>query len=135
MALLNGRVDSGALPLAVGDLLAILGVMTIGMIRHGTFGPERAVLVYSPFVIGWVIGAVLIGAYSAGAAESAKAAIPLGVRAWVLATFIGLGLRWTVVFPDSFQLDAETGIFIMITLVLTGVLLGGFRWLFFKVVA
>jgi len=134
MSALEGRVDSGALPLAVGDLLAILGVLTIGMTRHGTFGPERAALVYSPFVIGWVIGAVLIGAYSAGAAESAKAAIPLGIRAWVVATIIGLGLRWTVIFPDSFQLSMETGIFIFITLLLTGSLLGSFRSLFFKLV-
>jgi len=127
MSALEGRVDSGALPLAVGDLLAILGVLTYGMIQHNTLLPERAPLVYAPFVIGWAVAAVLIGAYSAGAAESAKAAVPLGIRAWVLAALIGFALRWTPVFPGD--LDP---IFVIITLVLTGVLIGGLRWIYFK---
>lgn len=127
--MLNERVDSAALPLAVGDLVAILGVLTYGMMRHGTLMPERAAGVYAPFVIGWVVGSILIGAYAAGASESAKAAVPLGLRAWLVAAVIGFGLRWTPVFPGG--LDP---IFVGITLVLTGVLIGGFRWLFFKVV-
>ena len=53
MAALNGRVDASALPLAVGDLLAILGVLTIGMLQHGTLIPGRAAGVYAPFLIGW----------------------------------------------------------------------------------
>lgn len=129
MSTLNGRVDTAALPLAVGDLLAILGVLTYGMIQHATLTPERAVGVYAPFLIGWGAAALLIGAYSAGAAESAKAAIPLGVRAWVLAALAGFGLRWTPAFPGELAVA-----FVLITLVLTGVLLGGFRWLFFKIV-
>lgn len=131
MASLNGRVDSDALPLAVGDLLAILGVLTIGMFQHGTLIAERAALVYAPFLIGWVAGAVLIGAYSAGAAESAKAAIPLAIRAWVLAALVGFLLRWMpgLPFPGGLAIP-----FVVITLVLTGVLLGGFRWLFFKLI-
>ena len=129
MAGLNGRVDTAALPLAVGDLLAILGVLTIGMIQHATFGPERAVGVYGPFLIGWASASVLIGSYSAGAAESAKAAVPLGVRAWVLAALVGFGLRWTPVFPGDLAIP-----FVLITLLLTGVLLGGLRWVFFKIV-
>ena len=127
MSALEGRVDSAALPLAVGDLLAILGVLTYGMIEHATFLPERAVGVYAPFLIGWGVAAVLIGAYSAGAAESAKAAVPLGVRAWVLAALVGFGLRWTPVFPGELAIP-----FVLITLVLTGVLIGGLRWLYFK---
>jgi hypothetical protein len=128
MAALNGRVDASALPLAVGDLLAILGVLTIGMLQHGTLIPGRAAGVYAPFLIGWGVAALLIGAYSAGAAESAKAAIPLGVRAWVLAALAGFGLRATAVFPGDLAIA-----FVLITLVLTGILLGGFRWLFFKI--
>lgn len=128
MATLNGRVDAGALPLAVGDLVAILGVLTIGMLQHGTLMVDRAVGVYAPFLIGWGVAALIIGAYSAGAAETAKAAIPLAVRAWVLAALIGFGLRATGVFPGGLAIA-----FVLITLVLTGVLLGGFRWLFFKI--
>ena len=129
MSALSGRVDTAALPLAVVDLVAILGVLTIGMIQHSTFSPARAAGVYGPFLIGWAAAAVLIGAYSAGAAESAKAAIPLGIRAWVLAALVGFGLRATPVFPGDLAVA-----FVLITLLLTGALLGGLRWLFFKIV-
>ncbi|TQQ81127.1 DUF3054 domain-containing protein [Halonotius terrestris] len=127
--MLNERVDTAALPLAVGDLIAILGVLTIGMVQHGTLTPDRAPGVYAPFVIGWVVGALLIGAYSAGAAESAKAAIPLGLRAWVPAALVGFGLRATAVFPGDLAV-----IFVAITFVLTGALIAGLRWLFFKLI-
>jgi Protein of unknown function (DUF3054). len=127
--MLNDRVDTAGLPLAVGDLLAILGVLTIGMVQHSTLTATRAPGVYAPFVIGWLVGAVVIGAYSAGAGESAKAAIPLGLRAWVIAALVGFGLRATAVFPGDLAVA-----FAAITLVLTGVLIGGLRWLFFKIV-
>ena len=126
--MLNDRVDTAGLPLAVGDLLAILGVLTIGMVQHNTLTPDRAPGVYAPFVIGWVVAAVAIGAYSAGAGESAKAAIPLGLRAWVVAALIGFGLRATI-FPGGLA-----AAFVAITLVLTGGLIAGVRWLFFKLV-
>jgi hypothetical protein len=126
--MLNDRVDTAGLPLAVGDLLAILGVLTIGMVQHNTLTPDRAPGVYAPFVIGWVVAAVAIGAYSAGAGESAKAAIPLGLRAWVVAALIGFGLRATI-FPGGLAVA-----FVAITLVLTGGLIAGVRWLFFKLV-
>ena len=126
--MLNERVDTAGLPLAVGDLLAILGVLTIGMVQHNTLTPDRAPGVYAPFVIGWVVAAVAIGAYSAGAGESAKAAIPLGLRAWVVAALIGFGLRATI-FPGGLAVA-----FVAITLVLTGGLIAGVRWLFFKLV-
>ena len=126
--MLNDRVDMAGLPLAVGDLLAILGVLTIGMLQHSTLTATRAPGVYAPFVIGWLVGAVIIGAYSAGAGESAKAAIPLGLRAWVVAALIGFGLRATI-FPGGLAVA-----FVAITLVLTGGLIAGFRWLFFKLV-
>lgn len=127
--MLNERVDTSGLPLAVGDLLAILSVLTIGMIQHNTLTAGHAPGVYAPFVIGWVVGAVVIGAYSAGAGESAKAAVPLGLRAWVIAALVGFGLRATAIFPGDLA-----PIFVAITFVLTGGLIAGFRWLFFKIV-
>jgi len=133
--MLNDRVDTAGLPLAVGDLLAILSVLTFGMVQHGSMFDRgaidigHAVGVYAPFVIGWLVAAVAIGAYSAGAGESAKAAIPLGLRAWVVAALIGFGLRATAIFPGGLA-----PIFMAITLLLTGGLIAGFRWLFFKIV-
>ena len=127
MSALSGRVDTAALPLAVVDLVAILGVLTIGMIQHSTFSPARAAGVYGPFLIGWAAAAVLIGAYSAGAAESAKAAIPLAVRAWVPAAAVGFALRASPLFSGGFQL-----IFGVVVFVAGGVALVALRWLFFK---
>lgn len=125
---LSDRFDTAALPLAIGDLIAILIVLTIGMIEHGTLvDPVHVVLVYLPFVIGWFLAAPIVGAYAPGAAETAKAAIPLAIRAWVPASVIGYLLRWSDLFPGG--LDPT---FIAITFVLIAVLLGVWRWLFFK---
>ena len=126
----GGRVEMAALPLTIGDLAAIIAVLTYGMIDHNTFvDPTHILMVYAPFIIGWLIAFPIVGAYSAGAAESAKAAIPLGVRSWVVAAVIGFALRWTPVFPVGLA-----GAFVAITFVLIGVLIGVWRWLFFKIV-
>ncbi|MCL9816291.1 DUF3054 domain-containing protein [Natronocalculus amylovorans] len=126
---LEGRIEANALPLAIGDLLAIIAVLTYGMVDHNTFGdPGYMAMVYAPFVIGWLVAFPLIGAYSAGAAESAKAAIPLGIRAWVLAALVGFALRWTSLFPGGLA-----PVFVAITLVLIGALIGVWRWGFFKI--
>lgn len=125
---LSDRLDVSALSLAVGDLLAILVVLTIGMVEHGTFEPGHAVMVYLPFLIGWILVSPIVGAYSPGAAESAKAAIPLAIRAWIPASVVGYLLRWSDLFPGGVEL-----VFVAITFVLTAALLGVWRWLYFKI--
>ncbi|WP_435065670.1 DUF3054 domain-containing protein [Halobaculum sp. EA56] len=100
---LANRVDAAALPLAVGDLLVIVAFIYAGSLRHGTVpfppagvGDVLALLaVAAPFLVGWAVAAPLVGAYSAGAAESAKASVPLAVRSWVPAAVVGLALRAT----------------------------------------
>ncbi|UIO98739.1 DUF3054 domain-containing protein [Halobaculum sp. CBA1158] len=100
---LANRVDRAALPLAVGDLLVIVAFIYAGTIQHGTVpfplagaGDAVALLaVAAPFLLGWVVAAPLVGAYSAGAAESAKASVPLAVRSWIPAAAVGLILRAT----------------------------------------
>lgn len=130
---LSRRVDAGAAPLAVGDVLAIVLIVGIGMLKHyGLEGvlanPVAVVVTALPFLVGWAFGATLIGAYSAGAAESAKAAIPLGVRSWVVAAPIGILIRGAL---TSF--DVGLGIFLVVMLVTGTVALGVWRWLFFKI--
>jgi len=130
---LEGRIDTGTWPLAVGDVLAILAFVAVGIVNHDGLefllaNPVELLLVGAPFLIGWVVVAPPIGAYSPGAGESAKAAVPLAIRSWVPAAVIGLALRASPIFPGGFAVA-----FAVISLVAGAVLLGVWRWLFFRV--
>ncbi|WP_117595192.1 DUF3054 domain-containing protein [Haloprofundus halophilus] len=127
------RIDRGTLPLAVGDLLVIGLVLTFGVVTHNgvsylTTDTVGWLSTLVPFYVGWLVCAPLVGAYSAGAGESAKASIPLAVRSWVPADIVGLGLRASPFFEGG-----ADPIFIVISLVTVGVGLGVYRWLVFKV--
>jgi len=133
---LNGRVDTAALPLAVGDVLVLVLLLSFGTARHNgvaylTEQPVAAALTLLPFLVGWLVAAPLIGAYSAGAAESAKAAIPLAIRSWVVADVIGIVLRVVLPFDATGGL-LSLAIFFGVTLVVGVVGLGVWRWLYFK---
>ncbi|SDY10606.1 DUF3054 domain-containing protein [Halobellus clavatus] len=128
------RIDGAAAPLAVVDLLALAAVLTIGVINHNSVGylsadPAGWLLTLVPFLVGWAVAGPLIGAYSAGAAESAKAAIPLAIRAWIPGAVIGFALRASPAFSGGFQLT-----FGAVMLVTGGLALVVGRWLFFKIV-
>ena len=131
---LTRRIDAGAYPLAVGDILGISAVLTIGVIFHNgiaylSTAPIGWGLTILPFLIGWVVISPLIGAYSAGAAESAKAAIPLAIRAWIPASIVGLGLRATPLF------DGGVGItFVAVVLITGAIAVTATRWLFFLII-
>jgi hypothetical protein len=127
---LSKRVDGSAAPLAVGDVIAIVAVIAIGMrYGHSTLtGPVALLETAAPFLVGWAVASVLVGAYSAGAAESAKAAVPLAVRSWVPAAVIGVFLRGLL----QTNLDQGLLIFLAVMLVTGGVALAGWRWIAFK---
>lgn len=131
---LSRRVDASAFPLAVGDVLAILLIVGVGMLEHhgvdGVLGdPVEVILTAVPFFIGWAIASILIGAYSPGAAESAKAAVPLGIRSWVPAAIIGILIRGSL--ASAFTIGLA--IFLVVMLVTGSLAVGIWRWLFFKV--
>ncbi|EMA04721.1 DUF3054 domain-containing protein [Haloferax denitrificans] len=131
---LEERLDAGALPIAVGDVLAIFLLVTVGVIQHNgvsylSADPVGWVLTAVPFLIGWLVAAPLLGAYSPGAAESAKSAVPLGVRSWLAATVVGMAIRWTPLFEGGVELT-----FVAVMLVLGSVALGVWRTLYFKLV-
>jgi len=126
------RTDAAAAPLAVVDLLALSAVLTYGVVDHNgvdylTTATGGWLLTLLPFLLGWAVASPLIGAYSAGAAESAKAAIPLALRAWVPAAAVGFVLRASPLFSGGFQ-----PIFGVVVFVAGGVALAAFRWAFFK---
>ena len=137
---LDGRIDTAALPLAVGDLLVLVALLSLGTARHNGFSyltenPVGLALTLLPFLVGWVVAAPLVGAYSAGAAESAKAAIPLAIRSWVLADVVGIVLRVVLPFDSNGPLMGRLlplAIFFGVTLVVGVVGLGVWRWLYFK---
>ena len=126
---LSKRVDRAAAPLAVGDLLVILAVIAVGMTQHDTLaGPVALLATAAPFLLGWVLASVPIGAYSAGAAESAKASVPLAIRSWVPAAVVGVAVRGAV--QSAF--DVGLAIFLVVMLVTGSVAMGVWRWVFFK---
>ncbi|GAB7095573.1 DUF3054 domain-containing protein [Halolamina litorea] len=126
---LSKRVDRSAAPLVVGDVIAIVTVIAIGMTSHGSLtGPTALATTAAPFLLGWAVASVPIGAYSAGAAESAKAAVPLAIRSWIPAALVGVVVRGAV------QSDFSTGlaVFLVVMLAVGSLALGGWRWVAFK---
>jgi hypothetical protein len=128
---LAARLDRGAVPFAVGDLIALILLLTVGTLNHTTVefltaNPLYLPGVYAPFLIGWVAIAPLVGAYSAGAVETAKSSVPLVVRSWIPAAVVGLALR-AFVFLGGAELT-----FAAVMLVLGSVALGGWRALYFR---
>ncbi|MFB6301760.1 MAG: DUF3054 domain-containing protein [Haloferacaceae archaeon] len=126
------RIDAGAWPLAVGDVLALALVFSAGAVRHNGLdfllaNPGYWATTVFPFLFGWLLAAPLLGAYSAGAAESPKAAVPLALRAWVVGAVVALGLRATPLFHGGVQ-----PVFVAVTLGFGALGLAVWRWLFFR---
>lgn len=131
---LDRRLDAAALPLAVGDFLSLAAVLTFGVVNHNGVDYLSAdtvgwILTLVPFLIGWGVFGVLIGAYSAGAAESAKSAVPLAIRGWIPGGSLGLVLRWSPLFEGGFAWT-----FAAVILATGLVALVAWRWLYFQVV-
>ena len=129
---LDRRLDVGAAPLAVGDVLVLILLLSAGTIHHRgveflAVNPGYLTGTLAPFLVGWLVASIPLGAYSPGAAETQKAAIPLAVRSWLVADAIGLGLRATPLFHGEVEL-----VFVVVTLVVGLVGLSAWRYLFFR---
>lgn len=128
------RIDPGTLPLAVGDVAFLLAFLTVGALQHNPsdYLAENPLVwagIVAPFLIGWVVVAPIVGAYSPGAGESAKSSVPLVVRSWIPAAVVGILLRASSLFAGGFAVT-----FAAIMLVGGSIALGGWRYLYFKVV-
>lgn len=129
---LDRRIDARAAPIAVGDVLVVALLMTLGTVRHNGLDFVLSHPVYlggvlAPFLVGWVVAAPLLGAYAPGATETAKAAVPLALRSWVAADAVGLALRATPLFHGGVELS-----FALVTLFVGSVGLSVWRILFFR---
>lgn len=131
---LENRLDRASLPLAVGDVIALIVVLTLGTMRHVgadvvTTDPAYVAVTLVPWLVGWAIAAPVVGAYSAGAAESAKAAIPLAIRAWLPANLLAIGIR------AMLQGGTPTSLAILfaVTFLAGAAALAAWRYLYFQV--
>jgi len=126
------RLDGRTTPIAVGDLLLIAVLFSGGTIRHHgvafvTSNPGYLAVTIAPFLVGWILAAPLLGAYSPGAAESSKAAVPLALRSWLLADAIALSIRATPLVHGGVQLT-----FVAVSLGVGLVGLAVWRTVYFK---
>lgn len=130
---LEQRLDSSTWPIAVGDLVVLLAFLFVGTIQHWPLEQVQAepiIYVYAagPFVLGWLICAPLIGAYSPGGGSAPNSSIPLAIRSWIPAVVVGLAVRVVVVPGRGFD-----PIFAVIILVGGAVVLSIWRFLYFQV--
>lgn len=96
--------SSGAARLALGDLLVVVGFLIVGELNHDINPVESPLVVadtMAPFLAGWVVGALVVGAYAPGATRTVRTAVARVAGAWVLAAAIGLALRSTNYFHGS----------------------------------
>jgi hypothetical protein len=84
-----------------GDLLALLALIFIGQLRHGSFGPVHLVLVTIPFALGWLLLAIPAGLFVPSRLANLKRAIPTVILAWIGATLVGGQLRATSLFSGN----------------------------------
>jgi len=82
-----------------GDLLAVLTMVLLGTMRHGSLTAERYAGVLVPFLVGWLLVAPLAGGYDSQVLSSTRSALVLGVASWLGADFVGQVLRGTDYFP------------------------------------
>jgi len=91
---LAGRIEASrtiAL-LALGDLLALVVFAALGEYRHaGTVA--STVETALQFGVGWLVVAVLAGAYGPRALERPGRAVALGVGAWAVGSLVGALVR------------------------------------------
>ncbi|PSP79632.1 DUF3054 domain-containing protein [Halobacteriales archaeon QS_1_68_20] len=111
--------------LGVGDVLAVVLVLAAGMLRHNVDplqSPDHATMVIGPFLLGWIVGAPLVGAYSGGTLTSPRAVLATGTNAWFIAALVGLVLRATAWFPGG-----VTGLFGVVVTGFGLLAVGGWR--------
>jgi len=126
---LRSRVDLRPLAaaLAVGDVLALTAFVVAGTVQHGEqpfSNPGIVAGALAPFLVAWVAVALVGGLYTADAVSTPRRALGWTVPAWVVAVLMGHALRATPVFRGG-----TTAAFVLVTLVVGGVLVVGWRLL------
>lgn len=126
------RLDSSTWPIAIGDIVVLLAFLFVGTVEHTPVDIVLAEpLIYvnaaAPFIIGWLVVAPLVGAYSPGAGSAPNSSIPLAIRSWIPAAILGILIRMTPFIDGGFD-----PIFAAIMLVGGTVVLSVWRFVYFK---
>lgn len=129
---LDQRLDASTWPIAIGDLVALLAFLLVGTLQHSTLeqlqaDPTIYLFAAGPFVLGWIVCAPLVGAYSPGGGSAPNSSIPLAIRSWIPAVLVGLVVRVFAVPGRGAEIT-----FAVIMLVGGAVVLAGWRLLYFK---
>ncbi len=78
--------------LAVGDALMIFAFVLGGELHHG--GSALSTLVtFLEFQVGWLVAAILFGAYAGDALTSWSRSVGLAVGSWFVGSLIAQGIR------------------------------------------
>lgn len=106
--------------LVIGDLLMLLIFVVIGRISHGMTSDwlVNVLRIAAPFVVGWGIAALIVGAYRPQDWNLPKAFMARSVAAWLLADGLAFLLRHFVMqdritLPFALTSIAFTGLFLL----------------------
>lgn len=112
--------------LAVGDLLALTAFVAAGQYHHAGTNPFatpfRLLGGLAPFLIGWVVVALVGGLYTHDTLLGPRRMLSWAVPAWIVGAAIALALRATSVFPGN-----VVGLFPVVAIAFGGILLIGWR--------
>lgn len=129
-SVLRPRFDASplALGLAVGDLLGLTAFVLAGTTAHGEQpfqNPAVVGAVLAPFLIAWAVVALPAGLYTDDAVAHPRQVIRRTLPAWVVAVLLAHGLRATPFFRGGTAIT-----FLIVTLLVGGALVVGWRFLF-----
>lgn len=129
---LEQRLDASTWPIAVGDLVVLSLFLLAGTLQHSSLEhvqaePMTYMLAAGPFLLGWLVCAPLIGAYSPGGGSALNSSIPLAIRSWIPTVIVALVIR-VVAVPDR----GAAGTFAAVILVGGVIVLSGWRLVYFK---
>lgn len=92
------------LGIAVGDMVAIVFLIGIGLLSHGTnplASISRTLLTTVPYLLGWSVAALLTRLYRQTTLESYSRTVTVCAGTWILAALIGSVIRTSRVFPGD----------------------------------
>jgi hypothetical protein len=97
------------LPTLAGDVLALLVVMSVGIVNHhgleGLLDVVDVTETVAPFLAAWLVIAPLVGAYGERAGQDRWQSVGRGVGAAIGAAVLGSAIRATPVFPGGATLE------------------------------